>query len=155
MKRWVWLGFVLLLLLAGCGRRSRDLPDVDVVLEIKPSPPQLGLSSIVVTLHDADGQPISGARVELEGNMNHAGMVPVFADASEVAPGRYQAELEIGSSSCMPTCPTVAPWNARWTCRAWTRSAAIRPRPEPRSESWRIPRSTCLVRRGPLQDRSI
>jgi hypothetical protein len=94
MKRWVWLGFVLLLLLAGCGRRSRDLPDVDVVLEIKPSPPQLGLSSIVVTLHDADGQPISGARVELEGNMNHAGMVPVFADASEVAPGRYQAELE-------------------------------------------------------------
>jgi hypothetical protein len=45
-------------------------------------------------LHDANGLPISGAQVELEGNMNHAGMVPVFAEASEVAPGRYRAGME-------------------------------------------------------------
>lgn len=94
MRYWVGLGCLVLLLLAGCGRGSKDLPDVDVALEIEPSPPQLGLASITVGLHDANGLPISGAQVELEGNMNHAGMVPVFAEASEVAPGRYRAGME-------------------------------------------------------------
>ena len=27
--------------------------------------------------------------------MSHAGMVPVFADAAEVEPGRYQANMEL------------------------------------------------------------
>jgi hypothetical protein len=48
----------------------------------------------VVTLRDASDQPISGATMELEGNMNHAGMVPVLAQATEVAPGQYRANLE-------------------------------------------------------------
>jgi len=45
-------------------------------------------------LADEAGQPIEGADVELEGNMSHAGMVPVFAAAREVAPGQYEAQLE-------------------------------------------------------------
>jgi hypothetical protein len=91
--RWV-LGLLFLLSLAGCGRGDRDLPDVAMEMVVSPEPPQLGPAAITVTLHDAAGAPISGARVELEGNMNHAGMVPVFADAAEVAPGRYQADME-------------------------------------------------------------
>jgi hypothetical protein len=39
-------------------------------------------------------KPVSGARVTLEGNMTHAGMTPVFAEAKEVEPGRYRATLE-------------------------------------------------------------
>jgi hypothetical protein len=31
----------------------------------------------------------------MEGNMSHAGMVPVFADASEIEPGRYQATMRL------------------------------------------------------------
>ena len=88
------LGVLLLLLLASCGRGAQDLPDVGVELAIAPQPPQLGPATITVTLSDASGQPIEGAEVELEGNMNHAGMVPVSARASEVAPGRYRADLE-------------------------------------------------------------
>jgi len=91
--RWV-LGLLFLLSLAGCGRGDKDLPDVAMEMVVSPEPPQLGPAAITVTLHDAAGAPISGARVELEGNMNHAGMVPVFADAVEVAPGRYQADME-------------------------------------------------------------
>jgi hypothetical protein len=91
---WVWLGMVLALLLAGCARGGRDLPDVQVDLAVDPTPPRIGPASIMVTLRDGNGQPITGATMELEGNMNHAGMVPVLAQASEVAAGRYQANLE-------------------------------------------------------------
>lgn len=90
-----WIsGLLLLLSLVGCSRGAKDLPEITVDLVISPEPPQLGPAAITVTLQDAEGEPISGARVELEGNMNHAGMVPVFADAVEVTPGRYQASLE-------------------------------------------------------------
>jgi hypothetical protein len=90
----IWLGLLPALVLAGCGRGGKDLPDVGVDLAIEPEPPQLGPATLTVTLTDADGQPIAGAAVELEGNMNHAGMVPVFATATEVATGQYQADLE-------------------------------------------------------------
>ena len=90
-----WLVSVLVLvLLAGCARRGTDLPDVGMALEISPDPPQLGAATIVVDLSDRADQPITGATVELEGNMNHAGMVPVLSEAQEVAPGRYQADFE-------------------------------------------------------------
>ena len=31
----------------------------------------------------------------MEANMSHAGMVPVFADANEIEPGRYQAIMRL------------------------------------------------------------
>jgi hypothetical protein len=92
-QRW-FLGILLLLVLVSCGRGAKDLPDVGVELSIEPQPPQLGQAIITVALSDAAGQPISGASVELEGNMSHAGMVPVFATATEVMPGEYRAGLE-------------------------------------------------------------
>ena len=84
----------LLLVAGGCARGGHDLPDVGVELVIEPQPPQLGPATLTVTLTDASGQPFSGATVELEGNMSHAGMVPVFATAAEVVPGQYRANLE-------------------------------------------------------------
>ncbi|MFN2168671.1 MAG: FixH family protein [Anaerolineae bacterium] len=94
MNRWLWLVLVLPLILAGCARGGQDLPDVGVELAVEPSPPQLGPATLTVRLTDAGGQPIAGASVELEGNMSHAGMAPVFATATEVGPGQYQANLE-------------------------------------------------------------
>jgi hypothetical protein len=43
---------------------------------------------------DATGELIENAELELEANMSHAGMVPVFASGREVAPGKYEASLE-------------------------------------------------------------
>jgi len=94
MKRWVCLGLLLLLLLAACGRASKDLPDVAVDLDIEPDPPRLGLAVVTIALRDGDDQPITDAMVQIEGNMSHAGMVPVFANALEVAPGLYRADLD-------------------------------------------------------------
>jgi hypothetical protein len=36
--------------------------------------------------------------VGLEADMSHPGMAPVFCEAREVAPGRYQGSLEFGMS---------------------------------------------------------
>ena len=44
---------------------------------------------------DASVAPVTGARIKLEGNMLHPGMVPVFADAKETEPGRYQSNMEL------------------------------------------------------------
>jgi hypothetical protein len=85
---------IALLTLVSCGRGGKALPDVGVALAIEPEPARIGLATITVSLSNAGGQPISGAEVELEGNMNHAGMVPVSAWAQEVADGQYQADLE-------------------------------------------------------------
>lgn len=55
------------------------------------------MGPITVSLKLTDfliSKPVSGARVRLEGNMTHAGMSPVFAEAIEVEPGRYRATLE-------------------------------------------------------------
>ncbi|NJN97781.1 MAG: FixH family protein [Anaerolineales bacterium] len=86
--------FVILLLLAGCRRAGSAGSDVGVDVTIAPNPPAIGQATVTVTLNDAEGQPVSGAQVELEGNMVHAGMTPTFSKPAEVAPGRYEAPLE-------------------------------------------------------------
>ena len=91
--RW-WPALLLLLAVASCGRASRDLPDVAVELLVSPEPAQIGPSTVTVTLQDVKGEPIENAELELEANMSHAGMVPVFATAQEAAPGTYEASLE-------------------------------------------------------------
>lgn len=97
-KRILEQSLVLLLLvtlaLTACQQAEDNLPDVSVDLAISPDPPQVGPATVTVTLHDADGEPIGGAEMKLEGTMTHAGMVPVFADATETEPGQYEATLE-------------------------------------------------------------
>jgi hypothetical protein len=83
----------LLLVVAGCSAPKDDV-DARVELTLAPSPPSVGPSTATSQLLDADDQPLEHAEVRLEGNMNHAGMQPVFAEAEEVRPGVYRAETE-------------------------------------------------------------
>jgi hypothetical protein len=80
--------------LVGC--RKTAGPESGLVMrhEIAPQPPRVGPATITISLFDAAGKPITGARVRLEGNMSHPGMVPVFGDAREIEAGRYQASIE-------------------------------------------------------------
>ena len=82
------------LFLAGCGRRPEPRADVSVEHEISPDPPRVGTATVTLRVSDASGRPLSGARVSLEANMSHAGMRPVFGEARELEPGRYQSALE-------------------------------------------------------------
>ena len=63
--------------------------------EVSPHPPRVGQVTIKLSLTDDSGTPVTGAQIRLEGNMSHAGMVPVFADAKETEPGRYQSNMEL------------------------------------------------------------
>jgi hypothetical protein len=55
----------------------------------------VGFNTFTVTLTSASGERLGGAHVSLEGDMSHAGMAPVFAETSELAPGRYQGTLDL------------------------------------------------------------
>lgn len=88
------LGLCAGLFLAGCGPRAESRDGVSIEHEVTPRPPRVGLARIALRVSDASGRPLSGARVSLEGNMSHAGMSPVFAEARESEPGRYQSDLE-------------------------------------------------------------
>jgi hypothetical protein len=41
------------------------------------------------------GEPLRDADVRIHGVMTHPGMVPVVASATEAAPGRYEAQIDL------------------------------------------------------------
>jgi hypothetical protein len=84
-----------LALTSGC-QRTPDGANVGVDLRVEPSPPKVGKARLTLDVSEADGKPVEGATLRLEGNMAHAGMKPVFADAREdrEKAGRYRAEME-------------------------------------------------------------
>jgi hypothetical protein len=85
-------------LVTGCGRVQTGGPeaatDITVNLAIEPAEPAVGPSQLVITLTDPTGQPINNATLEIEGNMTHAGMVPVLAEATAGQGGRYTVPFE-------------------------------------------------------------
>lgn len=79
---------------SACQSSEETQPNIQLDWEIEPNPPAVGMAVINITLRDSTEQLIEGADVELEGNMSHPGMQPVFATAEEVEPGIYSAEVE-------------------------------------------------------------
>lgn len=79
----------------GCSKSSGAANDVSFILVSDPKPPRTGRNTFTVTLTGQAGQPIPGAQVSLEGDMSHPGMSPAFADAREIAAGKYQAMLDL------------------------------------------------------------
>lgn len=84
----------------GCRQATTQQSNTDtkVDLTFEPSPPVVGDAKVTLSLASESGEPIKGAEVQLEGNMNHAGMKPSFADLAEVEPGRYTGTLEFTMS---------------------------------------------------------
>lgn len=91
----IWLLLLLTVLLTACQRgSSSDIPEIEIELTVSPNPPSVGQATVTFTIIDEQKQPVTGAAIELEGNMNHAGMTPVFSQATEVGDGQYEAPLE-------------------------------------------------------------
>src|SRR5277367_6305959 len=79
--------------LSGCAKSRGAADGVTFACESDPRPPRVGPNTFTVTLTGGNNERLAGARVSLEGDMSHAGMSPVFGDAKEIAPGRYQGTL--------------------------------------------------------------
>lgn len=77
--------------------RGADLSDkFTVEREFMPQPVRVGSVRVTFTVLDRASKPVEGAHISVEADMSHAGMSPVFAEAREIQPGRYQADLALG-----------------------------------------------------------
>jgi hypothetical protein len=74
---------------SGCLDRGNATPAVNVTWTLSPASPTVGPATLSVTVRDAAGTPVKDATIRLEGHMSHAGMTPVFANATERTPGVY------------------------------------------------------------------
>jgi hypothetical protein len=94
-RRFIFIRLALCIAFFSSGCREGEAP-AEIAFEYKfaPDPPRTGAATLRLNLADAAGKPINGARIDLEGNMSHAGMRPVFSEAREVGSGRYEAVLE-------------------------------------------------------------
>jgi hypothetical protein len=79
--------------LTACHKPSDPAQDISIQESIAPQPVRTGEETVSIRLADQSGHPISRARIQVEGDMDHPGMAPVFSDAEETAPGSYQAPL--------------------------------------------------------------
>jgi hypothetical protein len=62
--------------------------------KISPQPVRVGGSTVTLSgVTDGLGEPLAGVHIQIEGDMAHPGMAPVFADARETAPGIYVAQI--------------------------------------------------------------
>ncbi len=92
-----------LMLLTACSenlaQRGTEAQEDALQISLSPAPGGLQGTTVDVQLRDAAGQPVTDATVTLEGNMNHAGMVPVIAepvtDASDgTSDGHYRVPFQ-------------------------------------------------------------
>ncbi len=79
----------------GCSKSSQANKDIAFACESNPQPPRTGMNTFTASLSGPAHEPVAGAHVSLEGDMSHPGMSPVFAEAREVSPGRYQGTLDL------------------------------------------------------------
>lgn len=71
-------------------------PGIRLETRVAPTPYRTGVAQLTVTLTDVKTEsPLTGARVRLEGNMTHPGMVPVEAAAAERQAGVYEAPVDL------------------------------------------------------------
>ena len=85
------------LLLAGCaiacGSRASE---ISATWTIDPTPPRAGSATMVrVILRHADGGPVRGAKLKIEGHMSHPGMTPIVGDVTERENGAYESRVRL------------------------------------------------------------
>jgi len=87
-----------LVLPGGCWRSQSAAPqtqdDYQVTFATEPAQPLIGDGTVIITVKDKAGKPVDGARLAIEANMNHAGMVPVNAETSGGQAGVYRVPLK-------------------------------------------------------------
>jgi hypothetical protein len=89
------IALAVLLALAGCHQATRQADDLVIESEILPQPLEAGAVILNLKARDAASRPVTGALIELEGDMTHPGMAPVFGKATEGVAGYYSGRLDL------------------------------------------------------------
>ena len=81
---------LLILILAACQSAASPTAPAsqaaEIAVTVAPQPPKIGTGTLTVVVTHA-GQPISGAQVDVRGNMNMAGMAPILGSGKSDAQG--------------------------------------------------------------------
>ncbi|HEX4008171.1 MAG TPA: FixH family protein [Acidobacteriaceae bacterium] len=83
-----------LLAAAGCHRAHDAARDIRVETTLQPEPVRVGNATITLRIADGQANPVRGAQVQIEGDMAHPGMAPVFHDAQPLGPGSYAGTMK-------------------------------------------------------------
>jgi hypothetical protein len=89
------LAFTATWILSGCSRAPDSARAAKIEHEISPEPARVGPIVVTFRLADPPARALTGARIAIEAEMSHPGMAPVFGEAREIEPGRYQAHLTV------------------------------------------------------------
>ncbi|NWF69716.1 MAG: FixH family protein [Chloroflexi bacterium] len=95
-SRILWL-LAALLCLAACAPASaptQSATAVTISLRFEPDPPTVGEGLVVIGLQTAAGAAIDNARLTVEGNMAHAGMMPVSREITTGENGEYRTTFD-------------------------------------------------------------
>lgn len=85
---------IVLTLVAAC-RQQPQLAPADIQLELVASNTLVGETTLTLTVTDLDGKPLSNpGTLSVRGDMSHAGMVPIFAEAEEASDGVFSLPFE-------------------------------------------------------------
>jgi hypothetical protein len=84
----------LTIALAACAPSPDATANVEMTCKVSPMPARVGPAIVDLELKEK-GQPLTGAKLRVEGDMNHAGMVPSQGSVHESGGGLYRAELEL------------------------------------------------------------
>jgi len=63
-------------------------------MEVTVAETAVSTTTLTITLHDANGNPIDNAYLTIKGDMNHPGMMPVVATADGGTDGVYTTPFE-------------------------------------------------------------
>ncbi len=92
----IFIACAAFLFSAGCQRTNQHPKGLKIEHEITPQPVRVGPVTVTIIVTDTSSRPVTGLQLKIEADMSHPGMSPVFADAAETQPGRYQSQLSLG-----------------------------------------------------------
>lgn len=85
----------LVLLVAAACRQQQQISPADIQLELLASDTLVGETTLMLTVTDLEGKPLSNpGTLSVRGDMSHAGMVPVFAEAEAATAGVFSLPFE-------------------------------------------------------------
>ena len=75
------LSLLLMLSMGACNRTNENAATAGLHVTLRPATEGIQADHITVEIIDDEGQPVTDVTVSLEGNMTHAGMVPVLTES--------------------------------------------------------------------------